>query len=74
VSWKHLKNLEWLERRALFLSKTPKGDRHLEAGCSTCLPLRHFMELRPDIQFSALGYYDFSNHVPAGGWIFTGWI
>jgi SAM-dependent methyltransferase len=66
MNWKHFKNLEWLDRRAWFLSKTPKGGRHLEAGCSTCLPLRHFMELRPDIQFSALDYCDFSSHVPPG--------
>jgi SAM-dependent methyltransferase len=66
MNWRHLKGIEWLDRRARFLSGTPVGGRHLEAGCSTCLPLRHFAELRPDIKFSALDYHDFSSQVPSG--------
>ncbi|MDE3068116.1 MAG: class I SAM-dependent methyltransferase [Verrucomicrobiota bacterium] len=66
MNWKHLKGVEWLDRRAWFLSGTPKGGRHLEAGCSTCLTLRHFMELRPDLEFSALDYHDFSPNAPVG--------
>lgn len=66
MNWKHLSGREWLDRRAWFLRRTPQGGRHLEAGCSTCLPLRHFIELRPDLSFSALDYLDFSKHVPCG--------
>lgn len=59
-----MRRAPWLDRRAWFLSGTPAGGKHLEAGCSTCLPLRHFMELRPDLEFVALDYLDFSAHVP----------
>lgn len=66
MNWKHLNGFEWLDRRACVLRDTPKGGRHLEAGCSTCRPLRHFAELRPDVRFSAVDYHDFSNHAPLG--------
>ena len=66
MNWKRLKGREWLDARAAFLRDTPMGGSHLEAGCSTCLPLRHFIELRPDIKFAAIDYLDFSQDVPAG--------
>jgi SAM-dependent methyltransferase len=66
MDWRHLRRAPWLDRRARFLAQTPPAGWHLDAGCSTCGTLRHFMELRPDLRYTAIDLEDFSACVPSG--------
>jgi len=66
MDWRHLRRAPWLDRRARFLAKTPPAGLHLDAGCSTCGTLRHFMELRPDVHFTGVDLEDVSAEVPPG--------
>jgi SAM-dependent methyltransferase len=66
MDWRHLRRAPWLDRRARFLAQTPPAGWHLDAGCSTCGTLRHFMELRPDLHYAAVDIQDFSASMPPG--------
>lgn len=66
MDWRHLRRAPWLDRRARFLAKTPPAGSHLDAGCSTCGTLRHFMELRPDLRYAAVDLEAVSACVPQG--------
>jgi SAM-dependent methyltransferase len=48
------------------LHHTRQGGKHLDAGCSTCGTVGHFVELRPDLKITAIDSCDFSAHVPPG--------
>jgi SAM-dependent methyltransferase len=64
MNWRVLRRFSWLDRRAEFLNRSPVAGRHLDAGCSTCGTLRHFIELRPDLHFAAVDCADLQAHVP----------
>jgi SAM-dependent methyltransferase len=64
MNWQTLRRFSWLDRRAHFVNQTPRAGWHLDAGCSTCGTLRHFIELRPDLHFVAVDCEDFSAYVP----------
>lgn len=66
MNWRVLRRFSWLDRRAAFLNRTPVGGWHLDAGCSTCGTLRHFIELRPDLHFAAVDCAALEASVPDG--------
>lgn len=53
MNWKHLRALPWLDTRARFLASVPLNGRILDVGSSDGETLRHFQEMRPDLQFHA---------------------
>lgn len=53
MNWKPLRALPFLDTRARFLASIPKGARLLDAGSSDGETLKHFHEMRPDLQLFA---------------------
>ncbi|MCF7708703.1 MAG: class I SAM-dependent methyltransferase [Verrucomicrobia bacterium] len=66
MNWKALRRFTWLDRRARFIWRTPGGGRHLDVGCSVGDTLGHFVELRSDLEYSAVDVADFSERMPGG--------
>jgi ubiquinone/menaquinone biosynthesis C-methylase UbiE len=52
--WKYLRLLPWIDTRARYVSKAPKGGHLLDVATSDGETLRHMAELRPDLHFSAV--------------------
>jgi SAM-dependent methyltransferase len=53
MNWSLLRFAPWIDTRASFVAGTPKGGRLLDLGSSDGGTLRHFAELRPDIQLAS---------------------
>lgn len=53
MNWKHLRRLPALDTRARFLASVPKGGHLLDVGSSDGETLRHFHEMRPDLEYYA---------------------
>lgn len=53
MNWKHLKAFPRLDTRAQFLASVPAKGRLLDVGSSDGETLRHFHEMRPDLQYFA---------------------
>ncbi len=53
MNWNHLRGIEWLDRRAQFVSHVPLGGTLLDLGSSDGETLGHIAELRPDLAFFA---------------------
>ena len=53
MNWKHLRIFPRIDTRAHFLASVPKNGHLLDVGSSDGETLRHFQEMRPDLQFYA---------------------
>lgn len=54
MNWKWLRLAPWLDTRARFVAGLPVNARLLDLGCADGHTLRHFLELRPDLQIYAV--------------------
>jgi SAM-dependent methyltransferase len=54
VNWRYWRLFPWIDTRAKFVAATPRGGRLLDLGTSDGSTLRHFAELRPDLQYAAV--------------------
>lgn len=66
MNWLWLRPCPWLDTRARFVARTPCGGRLLDLGASDGETLRHFAELRPDLQLSAADKFGQPDQYPAG--------
>ena len=53
MNWSLLRLAPWLDTRARFVAGTPRNGSLLDLGSSDGGTLRHFAELRPDLQYFA---------------------
>ena len=54
MNWSFWRYTPWIDTRARFVARTPRGGTLLDLGTSDGSTLRHFAELRPDIRFFAV--------------------
>jgi SAM-dependent methyltransferase len=66
MNWKLLKWIPWLDTRASFLAKLRRGCKLLDIGSSDGETLRHFFELRPDLQYHATDVAGVPERYPPG--------
>ncbi len=64
MNWKHLRLCPWLDTRARFLASIPQGGHLLDVGSSDGETLRHFREMRPDLEFYATDIAGNVDHYP----------
>jgi SAM-dependent methyltransferase len=53
MNWKYLRPLPWLDTRARFVNRTPRGGALLDIGSADGETLGHFAQLRPDVKLFA---------------------
>src|SRR5688572_13392124 len=53
MNWRCLHPWPWLDTRARFIARTPRGGKLLDLGASDGETLRHIAELRPDLSLAA---------------------
>lgn len=53
MNWSRLRVAPWLDTRAAFVARVPRGGTLLDLGSSDGETLRHMAELRPDLRFFA---------------------
>ena len=66
MNWKWLRYLPWLDTRARFLASASPQARVLDIGSSDGETLRHFHELRPDLQYYATDLQGQPDRYPPG--------
>jgi SAM-dependent methyltransferase len=66
MNWRYLRPWPWLDTRARFVARTPRGGRLLDLGSSDGETLRHLAELRPDLKFSAADKFGQPGNYPPG--------
>lgn len=66
MNWKHLRHFPWLDTRAAFVARTPKGGKLLDLGSSDGETLRHIAELRPDLTLHSADKFGHPENYPAG--------
>src|SRR3989442_6349064 len=54
MNWARLRRFAWLDTRANFVARTPKGGALLDLGSSDGETLGHIAELRPDLRLYAV--------------------
>jgi SAM-dependent methyltransferase len=64
MNWKNLRAIPRLDTRAHFLSTVPKNGSLLDVGSSDGETLRHFNEMRPDLQYYATDIAGNTDHYP----------
>ena len=66
MNWEGLRNFPWLDTRARFVARTPRGGALLDLGAFDGETLGHFGELRPDLQLYAADKAGAPEKYPAG--------
>jgi len=66
MNWALLRPAPWLDTRARFVARTPRGGSLLDLGSSDGETLRHMAELRPDLQFHAVDLEGAPDRYPRG--------
>jgi SAM-dependent methyltransferase len=66
MNWRHLRPWPWLDTRARWVARTPRGGRLLDLGSSDGETLRHLAELRPDLKLSSADKFGEPRKYPAG--------
>jgi len=66
LDWRLLRKAPWLDTRANFVNHTIKDGALLDLGSSDGGTLRHFAELRPDLQFYAVDICGVPEAYPVG--------
>ena len=54
MNWRYWRAIPWIDTRARFVAAAPRNGRLLDLGTSDGSTLRHFAELRPDLNFAAV--------------------
>jgi SAM-dependent methyltransferase len=54
MNWSYWRSIPWIDTRAAFVARTPKGGSLLDLGSSDGQTLYHMSELRPDLRFAAV--------------------
>lgn len=66
MNWTYLRRAPWLDTRAKFVARTPRGGKLLDIGSWDGGTLRHFAELRPDLFFFATDIAGQPENYPSG--------
>lgn len=66
MNWSLLRRVPWLDTRALFVSRVPRGGRLLDLGSSDGETLNHMAELRPDLRLMAVDLEGTPERYPKG--------
>jgi SAM-dependent methyltransferase len=66
MNWSHLRKFPWLDTRASFVARTPRGGALLDLGSSDGETLGHIAELRPDLRLFAVDLDGSPERYPAG--------
>ena len=66
MNWRLLRPWPWLDTRAGFVARAPRGGRLLDLGASDGETLRHIAELRPDLRLSAADKFGEPENYPTG--------
>lgn len=66
MNWASLRLAPWLDTRALFVSRVPRGGRLLDLGSSDGETLGHMAELRPDLHFLSVDLEGAPDRYPNG--------
>ncbi len=65
MNWAWLRHLSWLDTRAQFVARTPRGGRLLDLGSSDGETLNHIAQLRPDLALCSADKYGQPQNYPA---------
>lgn len=65
MNWAWLRHLSWLDTRAHFVARTPRGGRLLDLGSSDGETLNHIAQLRPDLALCSADKYGQPQNYPA---------
>jgi len=66
MNWVWLRSAPWLDTRALFVSRIPRGGRLLDLGSSDGETLNHMAELRPDLRWLSVDLEGAPERYPPG--------
>jgi SAM-dependent methyltransferase len=66
MNWAALRLAPWLDTRALFVSRIPRGGRLLDLGSSDGETLGHMAELRPDLRLLSVDLEGAPDRYPKG--------
>src|SRR5581483_609864 len=66
MNWARLRLVPWLETRAAFVARAPRGGALLDLGSSDGETLRHMAEMRPDLRFHSVDMAGAPESYPAG--------
>ena len=66
MNWARLRRFAWLDTRANFVARTPKGGALLDLGSSDGETLGHIAELRPDLRLYAVDAAGSPERYPPG--------
>lgn len=66
MDWRLLRPAPWLDTRARFVARLPRGGALLDVGSSDGETLRHFAQLRPDLALRAVDVAGTPERYPAG--------
>lgn len=64
MNWKHLRHCAWLDTRARFIARTPRGGTLLDLGSSDGETLNHIAELRPDLRLRSADKFGHPENYP----------
>lgn len=65
MNWKYLRYCAWLDTRAGFIGRTPRGGTLLDLGSSDGETLNHIAELRPDLSLRSADKFGQPEKYPA---------
>ena len=66
MNWAHLRFAPWLDTRAAFVARAPRGGTLLDVGSSDGETLCHIAELRPDLRLRAVDLEGKPERYPRG--------
>jgi SAM-dependent methyltransferase len=66
MNWAYLRHFPWLDTRARFVARTPRGGTLLDLGSSDGETLGHIAELRPDLRLFAADKLGSPERYPPG--------
>ena len=66
MNWTYIRPFAWVDTRARFVARTPRGGTLLDLGSSDGETLGHFAELRPDLRLFAADRQGAPQNYPAG--------
>ena len=66
MNWSWLRIAPWLDTRAAFVARTPRGGRLLDLGSSDGETLGHIAELRPDLRLFSADKFGQPERYPPG--------
>jgi 2-polyprenyl-3-methyl-5-hydroxy-6-metoxy-1,4-benzoquinol methylase len=71
MNWSWLRLVPWIDTRAAFVARVPRGGALLDLGSSDGETLRHIAQLRPDLKLFSADKVGHPERYPAGCEFFT---